>query len=291
MAIDRKFVPRYDSPVFEIVVYRAGTPGQADGDAVEVSLLREDTETGEEAEVWYGPAASAGSGVYSVTLSSVQTQTLGFYRVVFTYEVDATEHLYVFEIEIGRSTPEYDILLPEWRRVVEGTWSRFGDTFDSPFGGPNLQTYAQSKFGRGRIAQLLPGAMTTLNTASSPHKVYEFNGSFPFDRWGDLLEHALYIEVLKHLVRSYVEQPETILGTSVSRVDRRDYMNRWQQVLDSEERSFQDDLDRYRHAHLGLGNFSVLVSGGGYGRLGPHVNAGGGGASAARGYFSVRRSH
>jgi hypothetical protein len=114
---------------------------------------------------------------------------------------------------------------------------------------------------------------------------------FPLIEWGPLLSDVLYVETIKHLVRSYLEQPEVVLGTAVSRVDRRDYFNRWQEILQIEDRDVQADLKRYRMANLGLGNFHVLVAGGVYGNMGYYETPGGIGAAAARGYFFVTRWH
>ncbi len=286
--VDRQYVSRYSQATFALQVYVSGAPGAADG-PVEASLYREGSDVPE----WTRETvAGSGVGVYEATLSSVDTSVVSHALINFNYQVDGVDQVYGYDIEIGPHAPAYDALGPEWRDIVEGVWMNFADLFDSPYGGPNLQVYAQTHFGRNRLAQLLSGALDTLNVASSPHKTYAFNQQgFPFSSWGGLLGDALYIEVLKHLVRSYVEQPEAVLGTAVSRVDRRDYMNRWQTILDGEQREFASDLSRYKMDHMGLGNVHVLVSGGAFGNHGPTANPGGAGIAAARGYYTSRRFH
>lgn len=287
---DRKYISRYGTATFAVVVTRNGVPASADGPVS--ATLTDDSLTGPEAVIWTGPANQTSTGTYEVVLSSMQTQAVGDYTLTFAYSLDGTGQVYGYEIEVGPASPAYDALGEEWLGAVDAVWAKFADLFDSPYGGPNLQVYIQTNFNRGRLAQLLPVALQRLNSASAPHVTHEFNGtSFPFANYGGLLAQSLYIEVLKHLVRSYVEQPEVILGTAVSRVDRRDYMNRWSEVLQMEQGEFERDLSRYRQANMGLGNFHVLVSGGAFGNIGPYVNAGGGGAAAARGYFSVHRAH
>lgn len=287
MALDRKYVSRYAPATFAIKVYRDGVPGAADG-AVFATLTRE----GATAPAWTRQAVlTSEPGVYEVALTSVDTQTTGEYSLVFNYEINAAPEVYGYDIEVGPSSPVYDGLPAAWAGVIDSVWAKFADLFDSPFGGPNLQVYMQTNFGRNRLAQLMATALQRLNSATVGHQSYDVGSEFPFGAWGGLLQQSLYIEVLKHLVRSYTEQPEVILGTAVSRVDRRDYMQRWREVLDMEMQEFERDLGRYRMAMLGLGNVSVLVSGGAFGKLGPYVNAGGGGAAAARGYFAVRRPH
>jgi hypothetical protein len=285
--VDRRYVSRYAQPGFGLKVVRAGVLTDADA-LPTVSFLRE----GEVLPDWTRTATRDSVGAYVATLTSVETQTPVLGTLLWDYVLDSEEQVYGVDIEVGPSAPAYDALSPLWQDVIEQVWVKFADLFDSPLGGPNLQVYFQTNFGRNRIAQLLSGALQRLNTASSPHASHELGGqSFPFAEWGGLLEDALYIETLKHLIRSYVEQPEFITGTTFSRADRRDYMNRWQQILDMEMPDFTADLKRYRMANLGLGNVSVLVAGGAYGNWGPSINPGGIGAAAARGYYWSTRLH
>lgn len=285
--VDRRYVSRYSQPGLGITVHKAGALADADAPPA-VSLVREGTTAPE----WTRQAVRDSLGTYSVLLSSAETQTPGLATLRWDYATDTIAQTYGLDIEIGPTAPAYDALAEDWKTLVEGAWVKFADLFDSPYGGPHLQVYAQTRFNRNRMAQLLGDALGNLNAASSPHASYAMNGQdFPMVEWGNLLTESLYIEILKHLVRSYVEQPEVILGTAISRLDRRDYMQRWQEILTIERDEFERDLTRYRKAHLGLGNFSVLVAGGAYGNWGPEINPGGVGAAAARGYFYVGRWH
>lgn len=80
---------------------------------------------------------------------------------------------------------------------------------------------------------------------------------------GGLLSHNC--ETLKHLVRSYVEQP-ALQGGEVTRHDRRDYLDRWRSVLQDEREELKTQLDVFKIRSMGLGRPAVLVSGGAYGR-------------------------
>ena len=133
-------------------------------------------------------------------------------------------------------------------------------------------TYFQNNFGRDRISNpLLRIAVGRLNTMAQPMMTYTIEANqkpFPLDQWGPLLETTLYVETLKHLVRSYVEQPQFI-GGQVTRLDRRDYMDRWASIQRDEEAMLERQLDVFKITHIGLGRPRVLASGGVYGRYGP----------------------
>lgn len=282
LPLDRRYLSRYAAETVGFVAMIGGAPGDVDGNSVAVSLLDATTAS----TIRTAAAAHLATGQYGLALSSADTATPRLLDLRFNFAVAGVAGIYVVELQVGPSAPDYDALDPSWRAVVEATWVRFADLFDSPLGGPNLQVYAQTRFGRNRMAQLLRQAVGRLNTISQPHQGYAVNADFPFDQWGPLVEQALYVEVIKHLVRSYVEQPDVVLATAVSRLDRRDYMQRWQEMLAIEQRDLDSQLDSFKIASMGLGQAKVLVSGGVYGQyLGYYTP--GGGQALARGYFPV----
>lgn len=283
--VERLYLSRYSTQAVGFTLLRLGSPADADGDVVTAQMIDE----ADDSVVFTRVADKVATGQYAVTVTGADTASTGLYRVQFSYSVSGTPDMAVDFVEVGPPSPSYDALSASYRDAVEHVWVRFADLFDSPLGGPHLQTYAQSHFGRNRMAQLLRVALGRLNTIAQPRFTYSIDGSadFPFAAWGPLLEQALYVEVIKHLVRSYIEQPEVALASSVSRLDRRDYMQRWQELLALEERDLDSQLDSFRLEMMGVGNVSVLVSGGAYGRWGPLPSIAGGQA-AARGYFPIR---
>jgi hypothetical protein len=266
---DRAYISRYAAGDFGLQVMRDGAPGDADA-AVTVALLHDDDA---QTSVFSRAADHPGVGQYTVRLSSKETAAPGPYVLVWTYTVAGSEEEWRFWLEVGKAAPEYDRLADSMKGVIEQTWNRFSDLFDYATEGPHLQTYVQSNFGRNRLAQLLRIAVGRLNTAAQPYQTYTIDGdggaSFPVDKWGSLLESSLYVECLRHLMRSYVEQPEVQSGSGVSRLDRRDYMDRWGVILQGEQEVLKSQLDTFKIAHMGLGTARVLVSGGAYGRWGP----------------------
>jgi hypothetical protein len=266
---DRAYVSRYGAAEFGLRVMREGVPGDADG-AVTVTLRHDDDAA---TQVFSRAADHPGLGEYTVRLSSRETATPGPYVLAWTYTVGAYDEEWRVWLEVGKAAPEYDVLAEPMKSIIEQTWNRFSDLFDYATEGPHLQTYIQSNFGRNRLAQLLRIAVGRLNTVAQPFQTYTIDGdggaSFPVDRWGPLLESALYVECIKHLVRSYVEQPEVQSGSGVSRLDRRDYKDRWEEVLATEEPVLKSQLEVFKISNMGLGRARVLVSGGAYGRWGP----------------------
>jgi hypothetical protein len=271
---ERQYISQYATDVLGLAIHRVGVPANADG-AVTLTMLSEGETP---AEVFSRAATNVGVGLYEVSMSSSESGEPGLYTLVWEYVIDGTAQEYRTYVEVGQANPAYDQLSPQMKDVVDSVWIRFADLFDSPLGGPNLQTYFQSHFGRGRIAQLLRIGVGRLNTVSQPFQTYTIDGdggaSFPVDRWGSLLETATYVEAVKHLIRSYVEQPMFMGSGAVSRLDRRDYMERWQSVLASEESMLGQQLQTFKIANMGLGRPRVLVSGGVFGRYGPTRVAG-----------------
>lgn len=250
----------------------AGLPADVDNNLVVVTLVADADGT----VVFSRNALHEATGLYETQLTAQDSSVVGTYAVHWTYDLSGVPEQYTTYIEIGEVAPRYDALTPILKELVDSVYVRFADLYDSPLGGPNLQTYFQSHFGRERIAQLLRIAAGRLNTMSQPYQSFTIDGptpSFPMAQWGSLLETATYLEVLRHLVRSYVEQP-AFIGGNVTRLDRRDYMDRWQSVLRDEEAIFKGQLDVFKISMMGLGKPKVLVSGGVYGRYGPTRFAG-----------------
>lgn len=269
---ERQYVSQYATDTLGLSVVRVGVPADVD-DTMSVSMLREADGT----QVFQRDATHVSTGLYETALSSAESAEPGNYTVVWIYSLDGVGQEYRTYLVIGQAEPAYDALIAPLKDMVDTTWIRFADLFDSPAGGPNLMTYFQTHYTRGRLAQLMRIAVGTLNTIAQPYQTYTVDGdggaAFPVAKWGPLLERSLYVEALKHLIRSYVEQP-MFVGGSVTRLDRRDYMDRWRSVLADEEPTFRQQLEVFKIANMGMGRPAVLVSGGVYGRYGPTRVAG-----------------
>ena len=282
--VDRRYLSQFATDTVGMVLQNASGPVDPDGSTMAATMTNDATA----AVVFARPAVRLDVGTYAIDLQSTDTSIPGPYTIDWTYTLGGTPDHYTIQFEVGSSAPAYDALPWEMKQVVEQVWIRFADLYDTPLGGPHLQIYVQTHFGRNRVAQLLSQAIGRLSGLAHPHATYTLDRPFPHATWDALLVQMLYIEVIKHLRRSYVEIPDIVLGTNISRGDRRDYLDRWGVVLADEQEDLRLMLDNFKMAHMGLGNVSVLVSGGAYGRFGPIAPLGGG-TAAARGYFVARR--
>ncbi len=268
---ERVYVSKSTIEKVGLVVNVAGAPTDVTG-SMSVTMVNEETD----GTVFTRLATRVDVGTYELTLSTIETGTPGYFTLRWSFTLGSVPQIDETPLEIGERAPSYDRLDEGLKAIVESVYSvRMGDLFDSDLGGPNLQTYYQTHFGRNRVAQLLKIAVGRLNTISQPHQTYSIDppNIFPIEQWGALLEQALYVETMKHLRRSYVEQPAAE-GVSTARLDRRDYMSRWGEIIDDEEKDLDKMLDTFKIASLGLGRGRVLVGGGVFGSYAP-TRAGG----------------
>lgn len=260
------FVPRFSITNADFTIID-GNGNVADADAQAVTGAYYSYTSG--VPLFSRSATRVAEGIYRITLSSAESALPGLYYLKFTYDLSSVAQEYRTDIEVpSSSSPLYESLSDDLRLVVESVWDRFEDLFDSNIGGPHLLMYAQASFGRERVAQLMRVAVGRMNTVSQPHQSYTITdpGAFPVAQWGALLEQATLIEVIKHLMRAYVEQPDA-QGLSSARLDRRDYLNRWQTMLTIEEATLDSQMEVFKIANMNLGTPSILVAGGVYGNL------------------------
>lgn len=270
---DRQYISQWSLDPIGLFLVRNGTPIDADG-TVQVAMIAEDTGV----TVLSRAATHNATGDYSISLASTEAGTPGPYLITWDYQISSVAQHYETGIEIGPANPAYDNLAPAMKDIVESIWIRLSDLIDSPGGGPNLSTYVQSKFGRGRIGQLLKIGLGRLNTMAQPPGSFTLDGVggavFPTTQWGSLLESVTWVEVLKHLSRSYTEQPDFVGGGNVSRLDRTKYAKMWRDVMVDEESLIKSQIDVFKISQMNLGRPAVLISGGVYGRYGPTRMAG-----------------
>jgi hypothetical protein len=258
---EREYVSLNRPKTMGLIIQIGGVQADPDDNAVNVTIINE-----AEQEIVDRAATRMAEGDYQITLTPAETSASGPYTVQWGYEVGGEEEIFVTYIQIGDPSPAYDALSDTMKLVIEQTFNRFDDLYDSSLGGPHLYTYLQANFGRERMVHLLGLALNKLNMVSQPFQSFTAE-TFPAE-WAGILEMALYVEVIRHLMRSYVEQPD-LRGMTVGYEDRRDYLMRWEMILREAKEDLEDALEVFKMAFMGLGSPGVLVSGGVFGDYGP----------------------
>jgi hypothetical protein len=276
---ERQYVSQYSSPPLQLQIHIAGQVADPDASAVTAQLLLQNKD-GTVAPVNSYTATRESPGLYQVTPSSADTSRPSDAELVWAYAISGAPQQYAALLVIGVANPAYDNLPEPMQETVEFVWIRFADLIDSPAGGPNIiaTPYFQAHWSRGRVAQLMMIALAKINGIGQPWSNYTADGSggpvFPVQLWGGLLGQYTYVECVKHLIRSYTEQPAVVGSGSITRLERRDYAERWRAVLADEEAELKSLIDVFKIRHMGLGNPRVLVAGGTYGRYAPTRIAG-----------------
>jgi hypothetical protein len=266
-------------PPLQLQVYIGGVAADPDGQEATAELFLQNGD-GSVTPVNSYSAAKVGTGLYQVTPSSGDTAQPADAQLVWSYAISGAPQTYAAYLVIGVANPSYDTLPEPLQEMVDFTWIRFADLCDSPAGGPNIiaSPYFQSHWSRGRVAQLMAIAVTKINGIGQPWSNYTLDGVggpvFPVAQWGGLLGQYTYIEAVKHLIRSYTEQPLVQGAGGITRLDRRDYVDRWRAVLSDEQGELRALTDVFKIRHMGFGSPRVLVSGGAYGRYAPTRIAG-----------------
>lgn len=212
----------------------------------------------------YPPAAWYGSTEFNVTFYA---ETPGAYSIgsVVQFTVDGPNaRTFTAQRTLTSNVTVYDPLILNEpantvpTRIVDHAWMKLEDLFDSELGGPWLTDETLKSFNKDKLALFLPDALYLVNNEFQP--ITTFNEeNWPEDHI-PLASQALMIEGIYHLIRSYVEQPLPSGGT-LNWYDRRDYITRWQSVLQKEEQKLMNLADKFKLQFTGFGATSMIVGG------------------------------
>lgn len=205
-------------------------------------------------------------GWYYYDIGPEFTDQRGVLTAEWVYTIDGQgEFRFIDNMQIVEQMPFYESLRPEDRVMIEQATWLFGDLFDSTEGGPFLIENFQTHFSFERLSHLLAHAVSRMNYVGQPIRNYGVGpGTRGLPRaWQGLGVWALKLEVIRHLMRSYVEIP-IFANMSVTYTDRRDYLQRWGQILAEEKPDFEKAVIRLKRSELRLGRGALLVSGGIY---------------------------
>jgi hypothetical protein len=140
-------------------------------------------------------------------------------------------------------------------------WRRLEDAFDSEEGGPWLQDVTAATFKKEKMQLFITEALFDINQQNPPTaetiSAFVLNGAPTGD--SPVLIQGVLLSVIRHLIRSYVEQPQPMVAQVVYE-DRRDYLTRWQSLLQDEEARYARWVALWKRQFLGLGDTRTLVS-------------------------------
>lgn len=196
------------------------------------------------------------------------TTAKGIYQVLATATFLSGEVRsvpYTFEVE-----DPFDPDPPsKHEEIANAVWLRFEDLFDSEEGGPWLRDMTLRYFDKRKFPQFMNEALIDINMQPpmTTATILDFTtavatGNVDID--GPDIDQTVLIlgtelAVIRHLMRSYVEQPLP-QGGNVVYEDRRDYVQRWQTVYQIELDHYLRLLAFWKRQFLNLGHSKVLIS-------------------------------
>lgn len=297
-SVVRKEISQFSQATVGLTIVFNGQRTYADDESVKLTLWVEsdfdDTNLEGEIQGVYAeddplnPIRKVEVGVYEVTLDTSVTKGPALIKALWEYTYQGKEFQYVDFYQIVDPMPTYDNLTEEQKSVVTQVQWMLADLFDNTTGGvPHFAEEFQSNWGAERIAQLMQVGLQKVNFSSQPVTYYAVgpggtNGMVGLPpKYSGILLMATYLEVLRHFCRTYVEQPSYTSTAGVAMADRRDYLQRWQSILQSEEENFKNMVRLFKRDHLNFGSGALIVGGGIYGSGGSFQS--GSWAAAARG--------
>lgn len=205
-------------------------------------------------------------GKFRFDIGPAYTDQRGTLSAEWSYQVGGNSFVFTDDVQILEQMPNYEALSDATKLMVEQASWFFADLFDSTTGGPWLQENFQTHFTYDRLAFLMRMATMKFNVTGYPvtnYGVSTGDKSIP-DNYTDLILWGTKLEAIRHLMTSYVEIPD-FRNIATTYTDRRDYLQRWQAILEEEKPEYQKAVKMSKRSLLSLGRGSLLVSGGIYG--------------------------
>lgn len=166
------------------------------------------------------------------------------------------------------------------QKIASEVWMRIEDCFDSELGGPWLRDETLAYFDPTKVERFIAEGLvyinglpplTTFGLEEFSIPIIDIDPNLPPGTLQDdpdqiIIIQATLLAVIRHLMRSYVEQ-DLPTGANIVYQNRRDYLQRWQQIYDVEYKWFREIVALWKRQFFQYGRTSVLV---GYkaGRLG-----------------------
>lgn len=185
---------------------------------------------------------------------------LGHYITVATFElVDGTKKSTRSDFEVF---DPFEVVDTQIRIIADGVWTKLEDCFDAENEGPWLQDMTLNYFREEKMEKFINDALFDINYQNPPTNLtisnFVSNQNVVSTNY-PLLVQGVFIQVLRHLMRSYVEQPLPT-GAQIAFQDRRDYLQRWREIFDIEKAQYDRWVALYKRGFLQLGHSRLLVA-------------------------------
>lgn len=148
-------------------------------------------------------------------------------------------------------------------------WAKIEDCFDGELEGPYLREATLNTFNREKMEGFIDFALFDLNQLNPPTSLAMTDfiqanastGAATANTNLPVLTQGVFVQVLRHLMTSYVEQPlPSGAATQVGWQDRRDYLTRWATMYAIEFQQYDRMAKLYKRQFLGLGRTAMLIS-------------------------------
>ena len=227
-------------------------------------------------------------GTTSTDVGTIQDDGQGFLRWVDTTEPGEYLVQVQFQLITGevRSVmqnfavinPFADEPIPTGTQLITGAvWLRLEDLFDSTEGGPWLRDKTLYNFDENKVAAFIPEALMDVNLQMPPSTLdlnfFTAGNLSPADTTNPnmpLLTKGVLVLTIRHLMRSYVEQP-ALAGAQVVWQDRQKYTQMWMSIYQVEQKDYIDAVRLWKRTLLNLGRSSLLTYNKS-GRMWPYTN-------------------
>lgn len=212
-------------------------------------------------------------GTMSTVPGTIQTDGAGFYRWTDTAQTGE----YLVQAQFTLDTGEIRSVMTDFAvfdpfnvepptgmdLLIEQVMIRLEDAFDSVEGGPWLRDQTEAHFDYNKIASFVDEALLDINVQMPPTNYTIDNFTMLVNNLPNpnmpLLVKGVLVLIIRHLVRSYVEQPVP-QGGQVVWEDRTRYTQTWQQVYQTEYQDFIQAVRLWKRTGLALGHSALLTS-------------------------------
>jgi hypothetical protein len=221
------------------------------------------------------------------------TDLVGLYPWTAQFTLDSGVRTTIRD-EFRVSDPFDTSPVPRATEISEQVWMRLEDCFDSERGGPWLRDMTLAWFEPEKVELFVAEGLMFINQwppltnidlsyfttpVINPDPALPAGTTQP-DPDRIIIVQATLLAVIRHLMRSYVEQ-ENPVGANIVWQSRRDYLDRWRSIFEIENQAFKEMLALWKRQFLNYGQGALLVHSKAGRLYGPSIRA----RNAVRGYY------